>query len=136
MSGIHVRVRAGGEHYALAVEDVTEVGELGDVTPLPGAGREVLGVRNLRGQVIPVLDLPSVLGLETSGERERIVVAERGDRRAGLAVEGVDGVEALPDASEDTDSPLLTGAVLVDGGLVGIISADAVLESVAAAEAP
>ena len=62
MSGVHVRLRVGGESYAFGVEHVLEVAELGEIAPVPGAPAGVLGVRNLRGQVLPVFELASVFG--------------------------------------------------------------------------
>jgi purine-binding chemotaxis protein CheW len=124
-----VRVLVADEHYALPVADVLEVAELGDVTPVPGAGAAVLGVRNLRGQVLPVVDLATVFELPPA-HPERIVIAERGGLRAGLAVDAIDGVEELPEASEEVDSRYLTGAALADGALVGVIDIESVLDAV------
>ena len=59
---IHVRFRVGDESFALPVGQVLEVAELGSLAPVPGAPPSVLGVRNLRGQVLPVIDLAGVLG--------------------------------------------------------------------------
>jgi purine-binding chemotaxis protein CheW len=129
VSGVHVRVGVGGEQYALPVGAVLEVVELNDLTPVPGSPPEIVGVCNLRGEVIPVMDLATVLDL-ADAEPERIVVAELGARRAGLAVDAVVDVGELADASEQVDSPFLTGAVLVDGVLVGVLDAEAVLSSV------
>jgi purine-binding chemotaxis protein CheW len=129
VSRLHVRVRVADEHYALAVEDVLEVAELGDVTPVPGAGAAVLGVRNLRGQVLPVVDLATVFDLPPA-QSERIVIAERGGLRAGLAVDAVDGVEDLPEASEEVESRHLAGAALADGALVGVVDVGSVLKAV------
>jgi purine-binding chemotaxis protein CheW len=124
-----VRVLVADEHYALPVADVLEVAELGEVTPVPGAGAAVLGVRNLRGQVLPVVDLATVFELPPA-HPERIVIAERGGLRAGLAVDTVAGVEQLPEASEEVDSRHLTGAALADGALVGVIDVESVLDAV------
>ena len=132
MSGVHVRVRVAEEHYALPVDRVLEVAELGELTPVPGAPAQIIGVRNLRGQVIPVIALATLLGLP-GAEPERIVVAEAGERRAGLAVDVIVDVSELPEASEQVDSPYLTDAALVDGVLVGMLDADAVLSSEASA---
>jgi len=129
MSGVHVRVRVGAEDYALPVEDVLEVTELGHVTPLPGAGAGVLGVRNLRGQVIPILDLATLLDVDRTRSPERIVVAVDGDRRAGLAVDAVVDVEVVGEASEAVESPLLSGAVLIDDALVGVVDVRALLRA-------
>jgi purine-binding chemotaxis protein CheW len=129
MSQLHVRVRVAGEEYALAVDEVLEIDELGEVVPVPGADAAVLGVRNLRGQLLPVVDLASVLGLAPSATPGRIVVAEGGGRRAGLAVDSVAGVEQLPEATEEAGSPHLAGAALADGALVGLVDLASVLDA-------
>jgi purine-binding chemotaxis protein CheW len=124
----------GSEHYALSVEDVLEVAEIGDVSPVPGAAAGVLGVRNLRGQVLPVIDLAAVLGIPRDGEARRLVVAEQGGRRAGLAVDQLVDVGALPDASEQAESRYVLGAALVDGKLVGVVDVGAVLDAASTLE--
>ena len=131
MSGVHVRVRAGGEHYALPIERVLEATDLGDVTPVPGTPPEVLGVFNLRGQVLPVIDLRVLLGLAEAASPERIVVAEHGDRRAGLAVEAIIAVDELPDASQATTSELVAGGALVGDDLVGVLDIAAAFDAIA-----
>ena len=135
MSGLHVRVHVAGEAYALPVADVLEIADYGDLTPVPGAPAAIIGVHNLRGQVLPVVELASVLGLSRAGAPDRIVVAESGGRRAGLAVDSVDDVEQLPEAGEETESPHLVGAVLSEGALVGIVNLASVLDSVQGAPA-
>jgi purine-binding chemotaxis protein CheW len=129
MSGVHVRVRVAGEHYALPVEQVLEVADLGEITSVPGSPSEIVGVRNLRGQVIPVIGLATLLGL-SGDEPSRVVVAESGELRAGLVVDNVVDVGELPPASEQVESDYLLGASLVDGELVGTLDLDAVLASV------
>jgi chemotaxis signal transduction protein len=134
MSGVCVRIRVAREHYALPVEQVLEVAEPGDLAPVPGSPAQIIGVRNLRGQVVPVISLATLLGLP-SEEPGRIVVAELGARRAGLAVESVLDVNQLPESSEPTDSPFLSGAALIDGTLVGLLDVDAILSPVGPSEA-
>src|SRR4051794_26638577 len=128
MSGVCVRVRVAREHYALPVERVLEVAEPGDLTPVPGSPAQIIGIRNLRGQVVPVLSLATLLRLPEE-DPGRIVVTELGERRAALAVESVFDVGELPDSSEPTQSPYLAGAALVDGTLVGLLDVDAILSS-------
>ena len=101
----------GGEDYALPVDDVLEVAELGEVTPVPGApagdGRRAQPARpgaarwstSRRSWLCPTAEAP-----------ERIVVTEHGGRKAGLAVDAVVGVEQLPEASEEVESPYLDAA--------------------------
>lgn len=135
MSPMHVRVRCGGEHYALPVAGVREIAELGQITPVPGAPTAVLGIWNLRGDVMAVLELATLLGLEREAEPTRIIVAEDGELRAGLAVEAVLDVGSLPEALEPTDSEHLSGAVLVERTPVGVIDLASVLGAAGAAGA-
>jgi chemotaxis signal transduction protein len=134
MSTVHVRVRAGAEDYALPVDSVLEVAEFGQVTPVPGSPPEVLGVRNLRGQVLPVIDLAALLGLANDARLERIIVAGDGDRRAGLAVEAVLDVADVSAPAEESHSPYLMGATLIDGTLVGVVEVEAVLAGIQAGD--
>jgi purine-binding chemotaxis protein CheW len=136
VSDLHVLVGVAGEHYALPVDDVLEVAEYGTVAPLPGAPAAVLGVRNLRGNVLPVLDMAAVFGIARNGPAERVAVVERRGLKAGFAVDSVLGVERLPEASEEVSSPYLVGAALTPGSLVGVVDVGRILESVLAAPVP
>jgi purine-binding chemotaxis protein CheW len=133
---MEVRVQIGGEHYALPVEDVLEVVPLGQLTPVPGAVEPFMGVQNLRGEVLPVIDLAGLLGVASDSDPQRIVVAQSGALRAGFAVTTVAGVSELPAPATPADHPALAGAALVDGNLVGMVDVPAALASLAGAGAP
>lgn len=124
-----VRLRVGAEAYALPVECVLEVAELGDVTEVPGSDDGVLGVRNLRGEVLPVFDLARLLGIEQERRPEHLVVLEASGARVGLAIHGITSVGPLPEAVGAIDAELVAGAALADGELVGIIDVPRVLEA-------
>lgn len=130
MSGLHVRVRVANEDYALSVNDVLEVCELGEVTPVPGAPTAVMGLSNLRGNVMAVVDLATILGLAGQPDPNRIVVAVQGGRRAALAVDSVVGLDELPESTETADGLHLSGAALMDGSLVGVIDLKSLLDHV------
>jgi purine-binding chemotaxis protein CheW len=130
MNEVHVRVRAGGEHYALPVSGVREIADFDQVTPVPGAPDEVLGIWSLRGDVVAVIDLAAMLGLRPAAEPDRIVVAEGARARAGITVESVLDVAALPAALEPADSSYLTGATLIERVPVGVVDLEAVLAAV------
>jgi two-component system chemotaxis response regulator CheV len=117
------------------VSHVREVDELGEPTPVPGAPAAIVGVRNVRGQVVPVIDVASLLGLPRAAGPKRVVIAEEGRRRAALAVDAVYDVAEAPDAGEQSDSALVSGVALVDGALVGVLDLPALL-SAATVEAP
>jgi purine-binding chemotaxis protein CheW len=127
---VHVRFRVGDENFALPVGQVLEVAELGPVAPVPGAPPSVLGVRNLRGQVLPVIDLAAVLGTAHATPAEKLVITEEGGRRAGLAIDQVTDVAELPGLSQETDSAFLSGSTLVQGELVGVVDIEGVFAAV------
>ena len=127
---VHVRFRLGDESFALPVAQVLEVAELGALAPVPGAPPSVLGVRNLRGQVLPVIDLATVLGSARADEAEKLVITEKAGRRAGFAIDEVTDVGELPGPVQETDSPYLSGSALVQGDLVGIVDIERVFAAV------
>jgi chemotaxis signal transduction protein len=131
LSTLHVRVTVASEAHALPVEDVLEVAEVGEITPLPGASAAIVGVWNMRGQVVPVVDLAAVLGLRGAHSPERLVIVEHAQLTAALAVDRIVGVEDLPDVPEEIDSPHLARATLFDGELVGVLDVGSVLGAVA-----
>ncbi len=91
MSGAQVRVRVGGEQYALPVEHVYEVVDLGELTPVPGSADSVLGLLNLNGEIVPTFDLARILQIEREGRPRRLLVTEcdSPDTGADIATEGV-----------------------------------------------
>ena len=118
---MHVRVRVGRELYALPVTNVLEVAELGDLTTVPAADHSVLGVRNLNGRVLPVVDLASVFGIARDGAAPRLVVAEHDGSLAGFVVDEVTDVAELGSDREHVEVDFLTHAVLEDGQLIGVV---------------
>jgi purine-binding chemotaxis protein CheW len=127
---VHVRFRVGGESYAVPVENVLEVADLGELSPVPGAPRAILGVRNMRGQVLPVIDLATVFGVASDNGGRRLVIAEERGRRGGLAIDEVTDVGDLPEAVQEADSQFLAGTTLADGELVGVIDISSVFAAV------
>ncbi len=113
----------------MPVEHVREVADLGQVEAVPGAQPELLGIRNLRGQILPVIDLARLLGLARTAPPGRLLVAEAGGRQAGFAIDEVSGVSDLGDPAEETESDLLVGAALLDGDLTGVIDVARVFDA-------
>jgi chemotaxis signal transduction protein len=135
MTGVHVRLRVGREQYALPIENVLEVTAAGELSAVPGAGGAVLGLRNLHGEVLAVFDLARVLAIAGDAVAPRVIVAEHEGVLAGLAVDEVTDVEPLPRAVEDAEPEHLSGAVMEDGRLVGIIDVERLFGSLARAAA-
>jgi chemotaxis signal transduction protein len=118
---VYVRLRVAAEAYAIPVGNVREITPLGELTAVPGTVPEVLGVRNLRGQILPVADLALILGLPGSTAPALLLVAEAGGLQAGLAVDAVSAVSELAGPAGAAGPGLLTGSVLAGGDLIGFI---------------
>jgi purine-binding chemotaxis protein CheW len=87
-----------GEEYGVDVRLVQEIIRVAEVTPVPRAPEFIKGVINLRGRIIPVVDLKRKLGLgEVEASRlARIVVVKMKDRLIGLLVDGASQVLKVP----------------------------------------
>lgn len=119
MAGSHrwLRVCVGHDSYALELLRVQEVVRLAPIVALRGAARAVLGVMNLRGRIVPVVDLGLWLdaGCVHGDERSRIVVVERDDEMIGVLVSMVEDVVTL--GRERIEPPLASSD---PGAIVGI----------------
>ena len=97
------------EWYGLDVASVREIGTLGHVTPVPGASEMVEGVIDLRGQVIPVIDLRKRFGFPPAAAdtARRIVVVECGAHRLALVVDSVSRVHWVNGEDIEPPSPVV-----------------------------
>jgi len=115
---------------------VLEAAELGQVRPVPGARPELLGVSNLRGQILPVVGLAALLGVQRAASPRRLLVAEARGLQVGLAVDEVSGIGALPQLEEQTSDAgpgFLLGAALSGGELIGVVDVPGVCDSLVGA---
>lgn len=89
--------RLGPENYALRLHEVREIIMVGQITPVPRAPRFVDGVINLRGEVMPVVDLRTRFGLERveATSISRILITAIGGVFTGLVVDAVDEVRPV-----------------------------------------
>lgn len=129
----YLRVLVAGEHYAIDVRFVREVGALGEVTAVPGSSQPVLGVCAVRGSILPVIDLAAVFDRPGLGRPAHFAVIEAAGQRAAAAVDGLVGVGEPAGTVERSGAGLLTGTYLDDGELVGLVDVDALMAWVAGA---
>jgi purine-binding chemotaxis protein CheW len=101
----------GAELYGVEISRVHEIIRLQSVTKVPRAPSFVEGVINLRGKVIPVVDLRRRFGLPTADHTRasRIVVVELGDQVVGIVVDGVSEVLRVNTATVEPPSPVVAG---------------------------
>jgi purine-binding chemotaxis protein CheW len=121
----------GEQQFCLSTAAVREIRGWTAVTPLPHAPPFVLGVVNLRGVVLPIVDLAVRLGFPPSQPtaRHAIIVAEVGNQVAGLLVDGVSDIftaddaqiQPTPEIAAETANLYLRGVIAMDGRLIGVI---------------
>ena len=132
----------GGESYGIAVLQVREIIRPTAITPVPKMPAHIQGVINLRGKIIPVLDLRARFGLATppANDRSCIVVvqvktSESVGALTGLLVEAVDEVislaekdiEATPDFGGRLDTRHLLGVAKVGSKVKILLDLDRIL---------
>lgn len=122
-----VSFRVGDEEFATDIMLVQEIVRLAKVTKVPHAPSFVEGVVNLRGNVLPVIDLRRRFQLESAAYNDatRVVVIDSNDRKTGIIVDAVSEVLSLPAAAIEAAPPivqagfgedLIEGVGKIDGG--------------------
>ncbi|MCK7583676.1 MAG: chemotaxis protein CheW [Chromatiales bacterium] len=114
-----VTFRLDSELYGINVLQVQEVLRYTDIVPVPGAPDFVLGIINLRGNVVTVIDTRKCFGLtpHEPDDATRIVIIESGKQVAGLLVDSVaevvnihaDQVETAPDVGTTESAKYIQG---------------------------
>ncbi len=123
----------GAQLYAAPLIEVSEVIRAGELTPVPGAAADLLGVRHLRGRIVPVMDGRLRLGLPTLPAADpaqvRVVMLLYAGQLIGLRVDAVgellcsDGEDiapAPPGRASRSDDPV-SGVLPCQGGFVALL---------------
>jgi len=126
-----LRFRLGEGGYALDIQHVREIRSFELPTRVPGSNDEMRGVIDLRGTVVPVIDLRRRLGLQPECDGGAVVVAELHGRLAGLVVDAVDDVHDLQPSQLRPVPPLrvqpararLQALIADEGALVQLLDA-------------
>lgn len=119
------------EEFGVEISTVQEIIRAIDITPVPGAPSHVRGVINLRGKIIPVVDLRRRFSLPEaeSNDDQRIVVVEIGQKRIGMLVDSVSQVikvplgvvEEMPEEATNVDENYIKGVGKLDSRLIIIL---------------
>ncbi len=106
-----VTFRLGNEEYSLDILKVQEIIRQMELTRVPKAPDFVDGVINLRGRVIPVLDLRKRFGLapDANTSETRIIVVDVNDKTVGFKVDAVSEVLRLPSEKVEPPPSIVTG---------------------------
>jgi purine-binding chemotaxis protein CheW len=126
-----VTFRLDKEEYGVDIASIQEIIRASDITPVPGAPGHVRGVINLRGKIIPVVDLRKRFALPAAagGDSQRIIVVELTPKRIGMLVDSVSQViripagvvEVMPEEATSVDENFIKGVGKLDRRLVIIL---------------
>ena len=125
------------ETYGINVMQVQEVLPMSEIAPVPGAPPYVLGIINLRGNVVTVVDTRMRFGLSPreTDDDSRIVVVETGSQVAGILVDSVaevtyvreDEVDTAPNVGNDEAARYIQGVVSRDKELLILVDVNRLL---------
>jgi len=129
----------GAEHFGVDIAKVESIIKVQPITQLPHAPGFVEGVTNLRGKVLPVIDLRKRFGLSTPGigRNSRIIVVSVDQIEVGMIVDEVSevltvpegAVEAAPAIATTVDSSFIKGIAKIEERLVILLDLAQVLSS-------
>ncbi len=127
-----------GEQYGIPIGQVQEIIRVGAITMVPNSPAYMEGVINLRGRILPVLNLRKKLRLPAKGitKESRIVVTEVNHKTIGLLVDAVSHVtrvpsglmEKVPEEILEIDSDYITGVCKLRSALVILIDLEKLLK--------
>lgn len=130
-----IAFRIGTQEFCANIMAVREIRGWTQATPLPHTPSYVLGVINLRGAVLPIIDLSARLGMDEAepSVRHVIIVAQVAGRVVGLLVEAVsdiltitdDIIQPVPEVSSDLEKQYARGILAIEGRMICMIELDA-----------
>jgi purine-binding chemotaxis protein CheW len=134
-----VSLMLGGEKYGINIMDIEEILRMLNITKVPKAPSFVEGIINLRGQVIPIVDLRKKMGVmvpDESGQTRIINVNIKG-KKIGFVVDNVDEVLRLdpdvidkaPGVSTGVDTNYIQGVARTHNGMIIILNVHKIFSS-------
>ena len=134
----HVSFKLANETYALNAARVNEVLRYTEITPVPGSAHFILGIINLRGNVVTVIDARRVFGMPDVEQTQssRIIVVEIEEFVVGILVDRVAEVidlnkkmiEIAPATSQEQSTKFITGLFNSDDQLIILVDFSRVIE--------
>ncbi len=129
--------RIGAQEFCVDIMAVREIRGFTPATPLPQSPGFVRGVINLRGAVLPIIDLSARLGFPPAEPTARhvIMVVQVDKQAVGLLVDAVsdiltvssESVQPTPDVASEMAKSFVRGVLAIDGRMISLIALDNVL---------
>jgi len=132
-----VTFRLENEKYGINVMQVQEVLRITEIAPVPGAPSYVLGIINLRGNVVTVIDTRSRFGLPSveTDDSSRVVIIESEEQVVGILVDSVaevvdldpSEIETAPNVGTEESAKFIQGVASHDGELLILVDLNKLL---------
>jgi purine-binding chemotaxis protein CheW len=133
-----IAFRIGDQEFCINIMIVREIRGWTKATPMPHSPDYMMGVINLRGAVLPIVDLSRRLGMKPAEPNARhvIIVVQVGDKMVGLLVDAVsdilgiadDNIQPIPEVSAEFVRAFARGIVAVEGRMICLLELDALIE--------
>ena len=133
----YIAFRVGAQEFCVDIMSVREIRGWTPATVLPHAPSYVRGVINLRGSVLPIVDLAQRLSFANTEATQRhvIIVVQVNAQIVGLLVDSVseilshsaDSIHPMPDVATDSVKSFVRGMLAVDGRMIGLIILNSIL---------
>lgn len=133
-----IAFRLHDQEFCVRTTTIREIRGWGPATPIPHAPKDVIGVMNLRGTVIPVIDLANKLGMSSTdpNERSAIVVAEVHGMAMGLVVDRVSDIltvsvsllQPVPEISMSPGMHYADGIIAQSDGMICFLNLERMFE--------
>ncbi len=127
------------QEFCIDIMSVREIRGWTPATALPHAPSYVRGVINLRGSVLPIVDLAERLGFPPTDAtaRQVIIVVQVGGQIIGLLVDAVsdiltqstENMQPTPDVATDIVRSFVRGVLAIDGRMIGLIELDSLMSA-------
>ncbi|MCK4846284.1 MAG: chemotaxis protein CheW [Deltaproteobacteria bacterium] len=122
------------EEYGIDIEGIKEVIKTRELTSLPRAPQNIMGLLSLRGLIVPIMDLRKRLAMGYDKEGERIIIVKDGDEHLGLVVDRIVGAVSLrraniepPPSFSSIDGELISAICRYDGEAFILLNVDRIL---------
>jgi purine-binding chemotaxis protein CheW len=140
-----IAFRMGNQEFCVDVMSIREIRGWTAATPLPQSPDFVRGVINLRGTVLPIVDLAARLGFAPAEPtaRHAIIVTQIADQVVGLLVEGVsdiftvseEKIQPTPDVASEAAKRFVRGVIPMDNRLISVVAIESILPALEKAAA-
>lgn len=135
-----IAFRVGDQEYCVDIMTVREIRGWTPATALPHAPGYVRGVINLRGSVLPIVDLAARLGLEAAEPTSRhvIIIAQVGEQISGFLVDAVSDIltiqdgqmQPTPDVASEMAKTFVQGVIALEGRMLRLIDLSLVIPAI------